>query len=55
MSFLSFYDKVTHLVDQEKPTDVIFLNFTNAFDSFSAISKGQRPKKIKNQREILII
>lgn len=54
-SLIPFYDKVRHLDDQEKPTEIIFLIFSNAFDSFSAIGKSQRPKQIKIQREILII
>ncbi|KAJ7407238.1 rna-directed dna polymerase from mobile element jockey-like [Pitangus sulphuratus] len=32
---ISFYDKVTHLVDQGKPGDVIFLDFSKAFDTIS--------------------
>ncbi|KAJ7408732.1 rna-directed dna polymerase from mobile element jockey-like [Pitangus sulphuratus] len=30
---ISFYDKVTHLVDQGKPSDVIFLDFSKDFDT----------------------
>uniref|UniRef100_A0A8B9BBZ3 Reverse transcriptase domain-containing protein n=1 Tax=Anser brachyrhynchus TaxID=132585 RepID=A0A8B9BBZ3_9AVES len=32
---ISFYDKITHLVDQRKPADVIFLDFSKAFDMVS--------------------
>jgi len=32
---LSFYDKITHLVDQGKAADVIFLDFCKAFDMVS--------------------
>uniref|UniRef100_A0A8B9EMY0 Reverse transcriptase domain-containing protein n=1 Tax=Anser cygnoides TaxID=8845 RepID=A0A8B9EMY0_ANSCY len=32
---ISFYDKITHLVDQGKPADVIFLDFSKAFDTVS--------------------
>lgn len=32
---VSFYDMVTHIVDQGKPTDVIFLNFCNAINTAS--------------------
>ena len=34
-NLISFYDKITHLVDQGKPGDVIFLDFSNAFDTVS--------------------
>ncbi|KAF4789344.1 RNA-directed DNA polymerase from mobile element jockey-like protein [Turdus rufiventris] len=32
-NLISFHDKVTHLVDPEKPVDVIFFNFSKAFDT----------------------
>ncbi|KAJ7412789.1 RNA-directed DNA polymerase from mobile element jockey-like protein [Pitangus sulphuratus] len=34
-NLISFYDKVIHLADQEKPVDVIFLNFSKAFNIIS--------------------
>ena len=35
MSLISFYDKVTHLAKQEKPADIIFLDFSRAFSVVS--------------------
>ncbi|GAB0188707.1 mitochondrial enolase superfamily member 1 [Grus japonensis] len=34
-NLVSFYNKVTHLVDQGKPADVIFSDFSKAFDTAS--------------------
>ncbi|KAJ7410300.1 hypothetical protein BTVI_53886 [Pitangus sulphuratus] len=34
-NLISFYCKVTHLVDQGKPVDIIFFYFSKAFDSIS--------------------
>ncbi|KAJ7428255.1 RNA-directed DNA polymerase from mobile element jockey-like protein [Pitangus sulphuratus] len=35
LNLISFSDKVTQLVDQEKPADVIFLDFCKTFDTVS--------------------
>ncbi|GAB0182508.1 mitochondrial enolase superfamily member 1 [Grus japonensis] len=32
---ISFYDKVTHLVDEGKAVDVVYLDFSKAFDTVS--------------------
>ena len=34
-NLISFYDKVTHLVDEGKAADVVFLDFSKAFDTVS--------------------
>lgn len=34
-NLISFYDKVTHLADQGKPVNMIFMNFGKAFDTIS--------------------
>lgn len=32
---ISFYNKVTHLVDEEEVVEVIFMDFSKAFDTIS--------------------
>ncbi|KAJ7424662.1 hypothetical protein BTVI_05707 [Pitangus sulphuratus] len=32
---ISFYDQMTHLVDEGKAVDVVYLDFSKAFDTFS--------------------
>ena len=32
-NLISFYDKVTHLVDEGKAVNVLYLNFSKAFDT----------------------
>ena len=34
-NLISFYDKMTHLVDEGKPVDVVYPNFSKAFDTVS--------------------
>ncbi|KAK4830693.1 hypothetical protein QYF61_012862 [Mycteria americana] len=34
-NLISFYDKVTHLVDEGKAVDVVYLDFSTAFDTIS--------------------
>ena len=34
-NLISFYDEITHPVDQGKPADGIFLNFSRVFDTVS--------------------
>ena len=38
-NLISFYDKVTHLVDEGKAVGVVYLNFSKAFhtDSYSIL------------------
>ncbi|KAK4829712.1 hypothetical protein QYF61_006087 [Mycteria americana] len=41
MNLISFYDKVTHLMDEGKAVDVVYLDFSKAFDTVShSILKG---------------
>ncbi|PKU28023.1 rna-directed dna polymerase from mobile element jockey-like [Limosa lapponica baueri] len=37
-NLMSFYDKVTHLVDEGKAVDVVFLEFSKAFDTVLTVS-----------------
>ena len=34
-NLISFYDRVTHLVDEEKAVDIVHLDFSKAFDAIS--------------------
>lgn len=34
-NLMSFYDKLTHLVDEGKTADVLYLDFSKAFDTIS--------------------
>ena len=42
INLISFYDKVTHLVDQGKLVSCIFLNFSKAFDTVSHSNLSQK-------------
>jgi len=44
MSLISFYDKATYLLDQGKPADVIFSDFSKAFNiaPHSILQKGSK-------------
>jgi len=35
LTTLIFYDQVTHLVDERKAVDVVYLDFSKAFDTVS--------------------
>ena len=35
MNLISFYDKITHPVDEGKAVDVVYLDFSKAFDTIS--------------------
>ena len=39
-NLISFYDWVTRLVDEGKAVDVVYLDFSKAFDSLSQYSPG---------------
>ena len=34
-NLISFYDRVTHLVDEGKAVDIVYLDFSKAFDQVS--------------------
>ena len=38
---ISFYDLVTHLVDEGKAVDVVYLDFSKAFDSLPRYSPAE--------------
>ncbi|KAK4823752.1 hypothetical protein QYF61_006048 [Mycteria americana] len=60
-NLISFYDKVTRLVDEEKAVDVVYLDFSKAFDTIShsiLLEKlaahglgGHTPRWVKNWLE----
>ena len=40
-NLISLYDQVTHLVDEGKAVDVVYLDFSKAFDTFPQHSAGK--------------
>ncbi|KAF4797817.1 RNA-directed DNA polymerase from mobile element jockey-like protein [Turdus rufiventris] len=50
-NLISFYDKVTHLADQGKPVDLIFLDFSKTFNTVShrnLLDKMSSPQQDKH-------
>lgn len=41
INLISFCDKITHFVDERKAVDVVYLNRSKAFDTFSQFSPGE--------------
>ncbi|KAK4832301.1 LOW QUALITY PROTEIN: hypothetical protein QYF61_021700 [Mycteria americana] len=47
-NLISFYDKVTHLVDEGKAVDVVYLDFSKAFDTVKNWLDGRAQRVVVN-------
>ena len=52
-NLISFDDKITHLVDQGKAADVIFLDFSKAFDTVSQRTLLDKMSSIQLNKTIM--
>lgn len=53
INLISVYGKVTHLVDQRKPIDVIFLDFSSAFNTVPYSTLMDKISSIKLDNNII--
>ena len=52
-NLISFYDKITQLVDQRKTVSVIFLDFSKAFDAISYSILQDKVTRIQLDKSII--